>query len=208
MAIIKKTTKSTKTVSGKILNIIPYSRVIKEEVQTSYYLVDENGEVIREVESPRQVDLDKLSQNSDFPYKEPAQRKELLQVLILFIKADRGSKLLSKMSQANSLYPEAVNDLYINTMKMWIGTEQEYAKSFIKNEFKRIATDENTAKEYDYIAVRLKLNKAYAGSSVNADSYERNQFFKAICEDCIPCIEFSKRLSFDLNSNNEAYSLQ
>lgn len=144
----------------------------------------------------------------------PAQHapiKEIIPVtkdcLVLIIKADGASTLIERVLKTMHLQPGDEADLFINTMKMWNGTSQEFEKSNLSREFYREEATDSFVKEYDYFAIRFKLPYNYKGAQKNADSYERTNFFKQICEDQVDLIAISKRLCFDDSIQNEAFNI-
>ncbi len=128
-------------------------------------------------------------------------------VLILFIKADDASTLIDNIKQKRKLYEGAETALFVNTMKMWVGNDSQYAISTLKKEFLRDECSDSFVKEYDYVAMRFELSREYKGYNRNDDSYERNEFFTDICKDGIKLVECSKRLAFGANSASEAYNV-
>ena len=127
--------------------------------------------------------------------------------LVLIIKADGASTLIERVLKTMHLQPGDEADLFINTMKMWNGTSQEFEKSNLSREFYREEATDSFVKEYDYFAIRFKLPYNYKGAQKNADSYERTNFFKQICEDQVDLIAISKRLCFDDSIQNEAFNI-
>lgn len=126
-------------------------------------------------------------------------------ILVLLVKADRGAQLLKELKECGTLYPEVAETLYINTMKMWFGTESKYTISRLYMEFERDEVLNSYVKENDCVAVECKLSKKYLGCEDGADSYSRNSFFHSICNDYAPCVRFSKRLNFDDSCELEVY---
>lgn len=127
-------------------------------------------------------------------------------VLVLFIKADANT-LIDAIKQKGALYKGADNELFVNSMKMWVGTVSQFENSSVKAEFKKAENTDSFVKEYDYIAMRFQLDKEYSGYNSGADSYERNQFFENICKDNVRLIECSERLSFNDNTTTEVYDV-
>jgi len=105
------------------------------------------------------------------------------------------------------LYVGAEKELFVNAMKMWVGTDSQYENSSVKSEFDRLENNDSFVKEYDYYVMKFTLDKEYRGYHKGVDSYDRNQFFTNICKDNAPLVGCSKRLSFDDNSTTEAYDV-
>lgn len=91
-------------------------------------------------------------------------------VLILFIKADAANTLIDAIKQKEALYIGVEKELFVNAMKMWVGTDAQYAHSSVKVEFERTANMDSFAKEYDYVVMKFQLNKEYRGYEKGADS--------------------------------------
>lgn len=127
--------------------------------------------------------------------------------LILIVKADGASSLIDRLLKTHYLQIGDEGDLFINTMKMWNGTSKDFENSNLVKEFYREDCSDSFAKEYDYYVLRFKLLINYSGTQRNSDSYERSCFFKQICEDRVELLTISKRLSFDDNNQNEAFSI-
>lgn len=133
--------------------------------------------------------------------------KEKPSILVLFIKADEASTLITDIKTKNCLFPGAEKSLFVSTMKMWVGTERQYEQSNIKLEFTRRENPSSFVKEYDYVAMRFNLTDIYRGYMKEDDSFERNQFFTSICKDKIGLVEYSERLSFDENIQTDAFDV-
>lgn len=127
--------------------------------------------------------------------------------LVLIIKADGASSLIERVLKIRHLQPGDEADLFINTMKMWNGTTEEFEKSILSREFYREEATDSFIKEFDYYAIRFKLPYNYKGAQKDSDSYERSSFFKQICEDQVDLMAISKRLCFDDKLQNEAFSV-
>ena len=130
------------------------------------------------------------------------------EILVLFLKKTTASLLIDKIINDNCLPVGVENQLFVNTLKMWVGTTDAYNRSDIQNEFSKPEYTDSFVKEYDYIALKFSLpNKNYSGYNKNDGSYERNMFFKQICSDGISLLEYSKTLSFDNGSSNDVYDV-
>lgn len=174
--------------------------------------------VYKDVDSDKQnhpVNRNSSSIHSEAHYSEGERKyqnehksqKTIPTVLILFLKADDAKTLIDSVKQKGKLYEGAETALFVNTMKMWVGNDSQYAISTLKNEFSRDECSDSFVKEYDYVAMRFELSREYKGYNKNDDSYERNEFFSHICKDGIKLIECSSRLSFDASSTTEAYDV-
>lgn len=130
------------------------------------------------------------------------------EILVLFLKKTTASLLIDKIINDNCLPVGVENQLFVNTLKMWVGTTDAYNRSDIQNEFSKPEYTDSFVKEYDYIALKFSLpNKNYSGYNKNDGSYERNMFFKQICSDGISLLEYSKTLSFDNGISNDVYDV-
>lgn len=130
------------------------------------------------------------------------------EILVLFLKKTTASLLIDKIIKDNCLPVGAENQLFVNTLKMWVGTTDAYNRSDIQNEFSKLEYTDSFVKEYDYVALKFSLpNKNYSGYNKNDGSYERNMFFKQICSDGISLLEYSKTLSFDNGISNDVYDV-
>lgn len=127
--------------------------------------------------------------------------------LVLFVKADEAKALIESIKQNGKLYVGAESALFVNSMKMWVGTEQQYNVSNLRKEFEREECKDSFATEYDYVAMRFLLSKSYTGWRNGDDSYERNKFFTEICKEEVPLLECSNRLSFQTNNTTEVYDV-
>lgn len=129
-------------------------------------------------------------------------------ILVLFLKKETASPLIGAILKEKRLPIGMESQLFVNTLKMWVGSKEAYEKSDVKNEFSKPEDTESFAKEYDYIALRFTLpNKRYTGYKKNEDSYERKMFFKQICTDGISLNEYSKTLSFDNGISKDVYEV-
>lgn len=129
-------------------------------------------------------------------------------ILVLFLKKETASPLIGAILKEKRLPIGMESQLFVNTLKMWVGSKEAYEKSDVKNEFSKPEDSESFAKEYDYIAFRFTLpNKRYTGYKKNEDSYERKMFFKQICADGISLNEYSKTLSFDNGISKDVYEV-
>lgn len=130
------------------------------------------------------------------------------EILVLFLKKTTASLLIDKIINDNCLPVGVENQLFVNTLKMWVGTTDAYNRSDIQNEFSKPEYTDSFVKEYDYVALKFSLpNKNYSGYNKNDGSYERNMFFKQICSDGISLLEYSKTLSFDNGISNDVYDV-
>lgn len=130
------------------------------------------------------------------------------EILVLFLKKTTASLLIDKIINDNCLPVGVENQLFVNTLKMWVGTIDAYNRSDIQNEFSKPEYTDSFVKEYDYVALKFSLpNKNYSGYNKNDGSYERNMFFKQICSDGISLLEYSKTLSFDNGISNDVYDV-
>ncbi|MDO4932158.1 MAG: hypothetical protein Q4E63_05860 [Prevotellaceae bacterium] len=128
-------------------------------------------------------------------------------VLVLFMKADDANALIETIKQKKALYAGIEEDLFVNAMKMWVGTDSQYNNSNVKMEFNRTTNMDSFVKEFDYVAMRFKLDKEYTGYEARADSYDRNQFFTNVCKDSVQLVESSGRLSFNDKITTDAYDV-
>lgn len=128
-------------------------------------------------------------------------------VLVLFMKADDANALIETIKQKKALYAGIEKELFVNAMKMWVGTDSQYNNSNVKMEFNRTTNIDSFVKEFDYVAMRFKLDKEYTGYEARADSYDRNQFFSNICKDSVQLVEYSGRLSFNDKITTDAYDV-
>lgn len=131
----------------------------------------------------------------------------LPEILVLFLKKSTSSTLIDHIIRDKHLPVGVENDLFVNTLKMWAGSEKDYLSSGIPNEFTKPEYTDSFAKEYDYVALRFRLAGNYSGYKKNEASYERNMFFKSICSKQLELIQYSKTLSFDNGIPSEVYDV-
>lgn len=119
--------------------------------------------------------------------------KPIEDVLVIYMKADRGLAMLKELEVSHCLMPSWGETLTSETMKMWLGTSDEYAKMSIGQVFLLPENASTMGKEYDFIACKFKLQKQYVGGHINDDSFYRHEFFNQVCADRAECVQMSKR---------------
>lgn len=128
-------------------------------------------------------------------------------ILILYIKADEAKPLIETIKKKGALYEGAESTLFVSTMKMWVGNDEQYDNSLVRHEFTRSENIDSFVKEYDYVVMRFTLANIYKGYRKGDDSYDRNMFFTNICQDKITLVECSNRLSFNENYRTDAFDV-
>jgi hypothetical protein len=139
---------------------------------------------------------EETEEKGDFvpPIKQP--REEIVKAksnLVLFIQAEAGTQLIEKIKESNRLLSEFSNDLYLYTMRLWVGDENN---SQIKAGFTKSANSGSIPKN-DFVMLRFEFSDNYKGYDKNEEDYNRMDFFNAICQNELALIETSARLAFD-----------
>lgn len=124
--------------------------------------------------------------------------------LVLFIQAEAGMQLLQKIRENNKLLPEFSNDLYLYTMRLWVGNETEFNRNPIKISFDKNASSGVVPKN-DFVMLRFEFDNAYKGFEKNAKDYDRMDYFNAICQDELVLVQVSERLAFDDSKGMESW---
>lgn len=125
-------------------------------------------------------------------------------ILVLLIKSDRYQELIDSLKSDNYLNPEDSFKLYGATQGLWIGTENEFNKSQIKQEL-NIRPSVTTKSEYDVHFVKIELDRDDSRFAPNVNPMDRRDAFIELA-DKSPKIEVSPRLSCEAYEHTEFYS--
>ncbi len=131
-----------------------------------------------------------------------SQQDNHRQVLLLFVKADSGNNIITALKSEMKLSPKYSDDLYIETMNLWVGTEKEFNTNFA-TDFSHEDSKGDIPK-LDFIILQIQLHGDFKGYKMGASSVERMNFFKQICEKELTISRISRRLNF---TNSKGASL-
>ena len=138
-----------------------------------------------------------VSHSHSFP-----QQNNLHQVLLLFVKADSGNNIITALKSEMKLSPKYSDDLYIETMNLWVGTEKEFDTNFAVD-FSHEDSKGDIPK-LDFVILKIQLHGEFNGYKMGASSVDRMNFFKQICEKELTVSRISGRLNF---TNSKGASL-
>lgn len=116
------------------------------------------------------------------------------QVLLLFVKADSGSSIITSLKSEMKLSSKYSDDLYLETMNLWAGTQDQFEEEII-SDFS-LAESKGDIPKLDFVIMQIKLCDKFQGYQIEASSAERMEFFKHICEKGCPIVRISNRLNF------------
>lgn len=130
-----------------------------------------------------------VSHSHSFP-----QQNNLHQVLLLFVKADSGNNIITALKSEMKLSSKYSDDLYIETMNLWVGTEKEFDTHFAVD-FSQEDSKGDIPK-LDFVILQIQLYGDFNGYKKGDSSVERINFFKQICDKKLTVSRISRRLNF------------
>lgn len=117
------------------------------------------------------------------------------EVLVLFVKADAGEGLLKKLSVTWQLSSEMSEDLYLNTMNLWMGSSVDFRNQF--TDAFNSAESKGATAALDFVMLKIDLKLQYGGLRKGKGNIERMNAIEKLCEDNARISQISNRLSFD-----------
>ncbi len=118
------------------------------------------------------------------------------EVLVLFVKADAGEDLLKKLSVTWQLSSEMSEDLYLNTMNIWMGSSINFHNQF--TDAFNSAESKGATAALDFVMLKIDLKLQYGGLRKGKGNIERMNAIEKLCEDNARISQISKRLNFDV----------
>lgn len=130
----------------------------------------------------------------------PSSQKEHTSILVLVINAENNEDIIEKLNNQKKVKTEMWEKVYRSTEALWIGTEEHFKHTGLKNRFSN--TDQiNQRSEYDVYFIQIKLQEVHSGFRANASSLKRADAFEALSNTEHKVIDTSPRLSV-LSTNN------
>lgn len=129
-------------------------------------------------------------------------KREVQNVLLLFVKADSGSSIITTLKSEMKLSPKYVDDLYLETMNLWVGTKESFNRDFA-SDFS-LDNHKGDIPKLEFVIIQVQFVGNFKGYHKGANSMERMEFFKQICKAELPIVRLSNRLNF---SNSPGASL-
>ena len=121
--------------------------------------------------------------------------------LVLFVKADAGEDLLKKLSIDRQLSSNVSEELYLNTMNLWMGSFIDFHNHFADSF--NFVESRGTTPTLDFVMLKIDLQLQYGGLRKGKGNIERMNAIEKLCEDNTRISQISKRLSFDTISVND-----
>lgn len=135
-----------------------------------------------------------VSDTQDIHPEMSSQQNILQQVLLLFVKADSGNNVISALEAEMKLSPKYADDLYIETMNLWVGTEKEF-NEVVAPDFSHEDSKGDIPK-LDFVIIQVQLHGDFEGYKMGANTIDRMKFFQQICNKELAITRISKRLNF------------
>lgn len=126
-----------------------------------------------------------------------SRQNNLLQVLLLFVKADSGNNIITALKSEMKLSPKYSDDLYIETMNLWVGNEDEFNTNFAPDF--SLEDSKGDIPKLDFFILQIHLHGDFHGYRMGDSSIERMDFFKQICEKELTISGISNRLNFSIS---------
>lgn len=115
-------------------------------------------------------------------------------ILILFVKAESGSKLLKEITNTMQLHSEQSEDLYLNVINIWMGSAEDFNTNFA-NSFNQKESRGDSAL-LDFVMLKIDLRVQYGGLRKGKSSIERMNAIGKLCDDNASISQISNRLNF------------
>lgn len=128
------------------------------------------------------------------PIQPSVQQPQKDDVLILFVKADGGDKLLREIANSQQLQSDLSEDLYLNVINIWMGTTADFNRLFA-NCFVLRESRGNSA-PLDFVMIKIDLQFQYGGLRKGKSSIERMNAIGKLCDDNVRISQISNRLNF------------
>lgn len=127
---------------------------------------------------------------------QPKPKVENPDILVLFIKADRGSTIIDVIRNSKSLAGISSDKLVSDVFRVWAGTEKQYNFIGLGSLFLCNAEFSNIGKEYDSVAISLPYPKSVSIIAKDSDSFTVAEVIRQAVTQKLTCINISNRLSF------------
>jgi hypothetical protein len=128
-------------------------------------------------------------------------------VLALLLNSERNKPLIDSLKNSSHLKPEDSHKLYKATQALWIGSQNEFNESKIKQEWTshNYTYSESEYSEYDVYFVSIELNEINSGFKLDANQMDRRDAFNGLANSTNK-ITVSERLLSQAYRNTEFYN--
>lgn len=129
--------------------------------------------------------------NSENPTR--IKRPELL---LLFIKADRGMSIIETIQRNKNISGFSADKLVSDVFRLWVGTEQQFNSIGLNSLFNCDSEWSEVGKEYDSVIIKLKYPMNAPVISKDSDSFSISELIRDIISLSTPCESISNRIPF------------
>lgn len=136
---------------------------------------------------------------NELPHKFKPQTKpkvEKQDILVLFIKADRGSTIIDVLRSSRSLAGISSDKLVSDVFRVWAGTEKQFNSIGLASLFLCDGEHSSVGKEYDSVAISLPYPKDANAITKMSDSFAIAEVMRKAVAQELTCNNISNRLSF------------
>lgn len=136
---------------------------------------------------------------NELPHKFKPQPKPIVEkpdILVLFIKADRGSTIIDVLRNSRSLAGISPDKLVSDVFRVWAGTEKQYNSIGLASLFLCDGEHSSVGKEYDSVAIYLPYPKDANAITKLSDSFVIAEVMRKAVAQELNCNNISNRLSF------------
>ena len=118
------------------------------------------------------------------------------EILILFIKADRGNTLIDVIRKNNAVEGISSDQLVSDVFRVWAGTEKQYDLIGFSSLFLCSPEYSTIGREYDSVAIALTYPKNIPAITNTSDSYIIAEIIREVVAQGLSCRDISNRLPF------------
>lgn len=138
-----------------------------------------------------------------YPSNSEVTKYGIEKVLLLFVKADSGSNIISALKSKMKLLPNYFDNLYLETMNLWVGSKKQFDEEIV-SDFS-LADSKGEIPKLDFVIIQIQLCDNFSGYQKGANNIDRMDFLKHICDKELSIVRFSNRLNFE-NSKGASLS--
>lgn len=147
------------------------------------------------------IDASNGEPNKYSPQRKIAPIMQKCDILVLFVKAERGSTLIDVIRNNKNISGISSDQLVSCVFRIWAGSEKQYDESEIKKVFSYPNETSNVGKEYDSVAIALPYPQNASSITKDSDSYTIAEVVRTAVNQGLACINISNRVPFSRIEN-------